>query len=211
MIAATPAFLSSGAAPFRRSQGFTLVEVVVALAIMSLIMLATVSALRTFANTQSSLDRLSARVDEVRTVSSFLRDTLDSTVFAQGSGGLTLGGAGGEELAYFAGTRNSISWKAPILFGEGFGGTFLLQVSHAEDQLLLRWQEPLPPEEEPSWTDTESRVLVHSVEEFQVAFLPEYGEKWEGEWHGTDSPAAVRLRIRANDRYWPELIMQVHR
>ena len=40
-----------------RSRGFTLVEVMVSLAVLSLILLATVSALRTFANTQGSLER----------------------------------------------------------------------------------------------------------------------------------------------------------
>jgi general secretion pathway protein J len=191
--------------------GFTLIEVIVALAILSLIMLATISAMRTFANTQSSLDRLSGRIDEIRTVSSFLRDTLDSTVFAADSGGLSLGGHGGQELAYFAGTANSVDWKAPILFGEGFGGTFLLRLAHEQDQLLLRWQEPVEPGLPVDWNDTESRVMVASVQAFEVGFLPDFGREWEEEWDSLDSPALIRLRIKANEKYWPDLIMQVQR
>jgi general secretion pathway protein J len=196
----------------RPTRGFTLVEAIVALAILSLIMLATVSALRTFANTQTSLDKLTLRIDEMRTVSSFLRDALDSTVFAGGAEKLSLGGRGGQEFAYFAGTSSTISWKAPVLFGEGYGGTFLLQLSHEEDELLLRWQEPLPTNERPEWAGTESRVLVGSLNEFQVKYLPDFGREWVDGWVSTDSsPALIKLSIQAGDRYWPDLIMQVQR
>ena len=61
------------------ARGFTLVEVVVALTILSLIMLATVTGLRTLANTQGTLERVTARIDEVRTVSGFLRDLMEAT------------------------------------------------------------------------------------------------------------------------------------
>ena len=195
----------------RPAPGFTLIEVIVALAILSLIMLATISAMRTFANTQGSLDRLSGRIDEIRTVSSFLRDTLDSTVFSAGNGGLSLGGRGGQELAYFAGTGSSVDWKAPILFGEGFGGTFLLRLAHEQDQLLLRWQEPVEPGQPVEWNDTESRVMVASVEAFEASFLPEFGDEWQEDWKSLDSPALIRLRIKANGKYWPDLIMQIQR
>ena len=50
-----------------RQRGFTLVEVMVALTILSLVMLATVTGLRTLANTQVAIERMTSRVDEVRT------------------------------------------------------------------------------------------------------------------------------------------------
>ena len=43
--------------------------IVAAVVIMSLLMLATISGLRTLANTQGALDRITTRIDEVRTVS----------------------------------------------------------------------------------------------------------------------------------------------
>ena len=60
------------------AEGFTLVEVMVALTILSLVMMATVTGLRTLANTQSAIERMTSRVDEVRSVSIFLRDLLTS-------------------------------------------------------------------------------------------------------------------------------------
>ena len=191
--------------------GFTLIEVIVALAILSLIMLATVSALRTFANTQGSLDELTGRIDEVRTISSFLRDSLDSTVFEADSGGLALGGYGGGEMAYFAGTPASLEWKSPVLFGEGFGGTFLLQLAHEDEALLLRWKEPVAAGEPIKWAGAQSRVLISNVDEFEVMFLSEFGAQWKDHWVQPKSPALVRMTIKSGGRYWPELIMQVQR
>ena len=58
----------SVAKPPAGNRGFTLIEVVVALSILSLLMLAVISALRTFGNTQVSLEKLTDRVDQMRTV-----------------------------------------------------------------------------------------------------------------------------------------------
>ena len=65
----------SGAIPVKsRAQGFTLVEVMVSLAILSLVMLVTVSGFRTLGNTATSISAMTGRTDELRSVSMFLRD-----------------------------------------------------------------------------------------------------------------------------------------
>ena len=88
------------------NRGFTLVEVMVALSILSLLLLATISALRTFGNTQVSVEKLTNRVDEVRTVSGFLRDTLQSAVVGTRRSRLSLGGTP-PESSFFMGQRLS--------------------------------------------------------------------------------------------------------
>lgn len=196
----------------RRSSGFTLVEVVVALAVLSLIMLATITALRTFANTQVSLDRMMSRVDEVRSVSTLLRDLVDST--ARGSGGsdgLTLGG-GPTDSAFFGGTAAELVFKANIMFGENFGGQYLLRLAREEDDLVLRWQESRGDDRNARWGETPSRVMVRGLQDFEVAYRPKHGEGWVSELQpGGAVPAALRLRLRSRDRFWPELIMGVQR
>ena len=193
-------------------RGFTLVEVVVALAVLSLILLATVSALRTFANTQVSLDRMVERVDEVRTISSFLRDMLDGAVTGDNqSGGLTLGG-GSSELAYFEGDAQSLAWKAPALFGEAYGGTVLMRLAKEDTSLKLYWQEPPANIARINWNDAASRILLVNVEEFKVDFRAEYSLQWEsGEWDAPGAPALVRLTIKSGGRFWPDLILRVQR
>jgi len=196
----------------RRAKGFTLVEVVVSLGVLSLILLATVSALRTFANTQVSLDRMLERVDEVRTVSSFLRDMLEGAMPGKVSGsGLSLG-TGSSELAYFKGTPVSIEWKAPVMFGEAYGGTMILRLAREGKTIKLYWQEPPQNLARVNWDNTSSRVLVDQVEQFQITYRPELKQEWRGgQWDENGAPALVRLSIKANGRYWPDLIIGVQR
>lgn len=196
--------------PVCRSCGFTLVEMVVALTILSLIMLATVTGLRTLANTQGSLDKVTARIDEVRTVSGFLRDLLESAAVGEGGGGggLVLGGAS-RQSAYFEIGDEALAWKATVLFGEGFGGTFLVRVAREDDQLVLRWQEPTPSNATVDWSRADARALVLGLEEFDIAWREDYRQQWQYDWQAGDKARWVRLQIKSAGRYWPELIMQV--
>jgi general secretion pathway protein J len=193
------------------ASGFTLVEVMVAMSILSLVMLATVTGLRTLANTQAAIERKIARVDEVRTVSEFLRDLMESALVGS-KGGLTLGG-GGRDATYFRLNENGAEWKSTILFGEAFGGIYLVKVAAEDGQLVLRWQEPprsgLAPKH---WEDTESRTLVRDLEEFSVEVREEFHTDWTREWpEFSVAPALVRMQIKSADRYWPDLILQVQR
>ena len=192
------------------NRGFTLVEVMVALSILSLLLLATISALRTFGNTQVSVEKLTNRVDEVRTVSGFLRDTLESAVVGTRRSGRSLGTAP-PESSFFSGDARYFAWKAPVLFGEGYGGTFLVRVGREQDKLVLRWQEPTGDDGEVNWSDTPSRDLLEGVEEFNVFYRAEFGEPWNQQWHEENSPFLVRIGIKAAGRYWPDLILQVQR
>ena len=207
------------------TRGFTLVEVVVALAILSLIMLATITSLRTLGNTQGTLDRMTHRVDQVRTVSSFLRDTMESAAVGGsggagagggGGGGLSLGGSGngsgGSGSAYFEIVDGALVWKTTVLFGEGFGGSYLVRVSREDDLLVLRWQEPPPPNARSlEWAEAQERTLVLDMEEFDVAWRRDHMDEWHRVWEKGDEVGWVRLQIKAAGRHWPELIMQVPR
>ena len=196
----------------RGQGGFTLVEVIVSLGILSLIMLATISALRTFAQTQGSLDKMIDRVDEVRTVSGFLRDTFESSVIGAGSGssGLSVGGSSSEG-SYLSGTADAMDWKAFVQFGEGYGGAFLVRLERDQDVLRLRWQDVPQSMRDVSWEGTDMRDLVDQLEQLEIAYLPEFDGDWQSEWLERDGPALVRMTIKARGRYWPELIFRVQR
>ena len=199
----------AGAERRHDNSGFSLVEVVVALSILSLILLATVTGLRTLANTQVTVERMTERVDEVRTVSSFLRDTMESAaVGSGGAGGLSLGSASKEE-AYFELTPNALVWKSTILIGERFGGSYLLRLAREDDLLVLRWQEPLVSGQQKEWRRTQVRTLADELEEFEISWREGFRDEWQREWRPGDVAGWVRLQIRTAGRYWPELIMQV--
>lgn len=195
----------------RAERGFTLVEVSVALTILALVMLVTVTALRTLGNTQVAVERQIARVDEIRSVSSFLRDLFESAVVGSSSEGLSLGG-GSRGVTHFAYDQDFLELKSTVLFGEGFGGSYLVRLARRDETLVLQWQEAAArPVTAASWKDAPSRVIIEQLQEFAVATRAGPGADW---LVGDDSgamPDLVRLQIKSANRYWPDLILKVQR
>jgi general secretion pathway protein J len=195
-----------------RAPGFTLVEVMVGLTVLSLIMMATVTALRTLGNTQGSIERLTERVDEVRSVSGFLRDLLESALTGEGSE-FSLGGADAQS-GFFLSGDDFLEFESIILFGERYGGSYRVRVGREGSQLVLRWQDsPGSDKRSMEWAGTPSRVIVDQLQVFSVATREEYADAWADRRDAgkLKAPAAVKLRIRAAGRYWPDLVMQVRR
>jgi general secretion pathway protein J len=86
-----------------------------------------------------------------------------------------------------------------------------VRVAREQDKLVLRWQEPTRGDRDIKWSGTPSRDLLEGVEEFSVYYRAEFGEPWRGQWNEENSPALVRIGIKAAGRYWPDLILQVQR
>ena len=196
--------------PCANARGFTLVEMMVAVTILSLVMLATITGFRTLAGTQSALTARMADNDEIRSVSSFLRDALESAVVGSDVGGLTLGG-GGRDRTVFEAHGNRLLWKTTMLFGESEGGSFVVQVAREARAIVLRWQKPDAQGQFDEWNKAPARTLVDNVQEFSVAYRREPEEDWLEQWDEAGAPGWVRLRVRANERYWPDIVMEVAR
>jgi len=199
-----------------KSAGFTLVEVIVALGIFSLIMLATVSGYRTLGNTASTITRMTDRTDELRSVSAFLRDALENSVVGAASGGnegLTFGGTAADAgpSSYFKVTKGGLEWRAKILFGEAYGGSYFLRLAKQQDELVLQWQEPKGQLEPGGWSNAPSRTVLENLQILEVWTRMDAQSKWVQTNIQRETPGHVKLVIQANDRFWPELIMTVQR
>ena len=194
----------------RRESGFTLVEVVVAITILSLIMLATVTGLRTLAGTQVALQRVTDRIDELRTVSTFLRNTFESAILSSKGGRLSLGGSNSEKN-YFELSSDAVAWKSTVLFGESYGGSYLVRVAREDDELVLRWQEPNARGWAGDWEKASSRVLVENLDEFALSYRAGFAADWSNTIDRKVIPDLLRMQIKSSGRYWPDLILKVER
>ena len=197
-------------------RGFTLVEVMVALAVFSLVMLATVSGYRTLGNTASTIDRMTDRTDEIRSVSAFLRDALENSVVGAASGGAETLGFGGTAVdagpsAYFRVTENTLAWRAKVLFGEAYGGSYFLRLARKQNKLVLQWQDPQGSVEPGSWDDAPERVVLKGLDELEIWTRMNPGDPWTQDNVERDTPAHVKVVVKAQGRFWPDLIMVVQR
>ena len=192
------------------ARGFTLIEMTVALAVMSLIMLATVTALRTLASTQMSLDHLTQRNDEIRSVSAFLRDAMELAAVQSGRRGLAAGGLR-DKPSIFEGTPTSLIWTTALRFGEGVGGTYVARIAQEGDAAVLRWQVPDSRGGYDDWNKAPSRTLITDLESLQVDFRRDFGGAWVAPADDGAPPGWVRVRIEAGGRFWPDVVMQVPR
>jgi general secretion pathway protein J len=192
------------------STGFTLIEVLIALTLFSLIMLSTVTGFRTLARTQLATEEVSLRNDEVRAVSTFLRDAFESAVLGSTRGSTSLGGSP-RQRTVFELDENSMQWRTGLQFGESAGGAYIVRVSREGGDLTLRWQQMDGFGRLRPWGDVPARTLVEEIQELSIAYRPAYGDPWLTQPPIASAPAWVRLRIKKADRYWPDLVMEVAR
>jgi general secretion pathway protein J len=195
--------------------GFTLVEMVVALAMMSLVGLAMFASLRFAQRSYDRIDLAERAVAELATAHRLLRTSIESAYpfnTESTSAGVPHG---------LVGDRTSFSVTAPMTQGAGFAGygRYVFTLQPAEGNLfnvaVRRWIDrngASPPET----TDPETLIASVAGWDLQYLALSSVGESsgierstWLDEWRERERlPAAVKIRITypaGDSRRWPEL------
>jgi general secretion pathway protein J len=189
----------------------------IALVIFSMMMVATISALRAFGNTRLTVERLTGRVDEIRLLSGFLRETMGAAMpvarYGRPVGSNDTGAGSG---VYFSGLPAEMVWVAPIAAGAGFGGVYILRLNVDQGQLVLRWHPYNPDASAVDWGAAERRVLLDDVEDLRFGYRASRassldGAAWQEQWVSPlGNPAVVRLSLKAGGRYWPEIVVRLN-
>ena len=199
------------AAPLSRHRGFTLVEVVVAMALLSLVMLVLGSSIRSMVASAQRIDSRTALTDEMRVAASFLREIIGRSeaqkIEPPGTGLL------------FSGASDELSWIGvmPPRFGAGGRSFFRLKVETVSDGstgLVLRFQ-PWRWDQKvlPDWSKGDSRVLLRNVTNFVVAYGGEGMQlNWLPTWpaESTTLPPRVRMQLVTAGSQWPPLVFAMH-
>ena len=192
----------------RMSQkGMTLVEVVVASVVFSMVMLATVTAMRTFGNSYDKITRTINATDRMREVNYFLRESLRNAV---------------NERGRFVGEEGQISWLAPLDRVGAAGGLQYLRLYKSGARLMLAFA---PYElvdsggDEPRWGAViEDYVLLNQVDDLRVSYQlpgnPEWVTSTEavvGEQGDPVSvvPTLVSISLLAGEHQWPPIVVAI--
>ncbi len=204
----------------RLTRGFTLVEILVAMSLLAVVMAATLSAMRTMAQTEVRVDERLQRLDRMRVVNGFLRSTLgrvDSNLHANAQ-------TPGERHLHFLADAKSVSWVGIMPARYGAGGRYFfhlsMQESGSEASLVLRYTPWAAQPEFPDWGSSEVQTLVRNVVNFQVEAeglpldLQTIPTTWPMGWNlGWAEKAALPQRVRLSwadqTGAWPPLVVAV--
>lgn len=186
----------------RRARGFTLVEMMVALAVLSLISLAAVSAMRSFAQSQEAVERKIAKTESMRLTLSFLKRSLSQATSVPRSGGLQ---------SYFGGQKDELVWVAPLNHVAATG-LQIMRLSVDEDSekkpLVLQMSPYVNANSRPEWDQTEKFILVDQGAELEIGYKGGHLSDWSGTWaYSMTLPKLLRVNIVRDEVYWPEMVL----
>lgn len=186
------------------TRGFTLVEVVVAISILSMIVLGTLAALRTFGRTQATLEDVSERTQSLRQVSGLLRRTLVDAQALPMASRITFGGI------YFYGDGQKLVWVAPFSASRHLGGMTIFGLQVQEGDLLLSMA-PYVDSQPVDESNLTPLVIAEEIESFSLAYRAEPGGEWVENWQEQPAlPDSVRLTLMVAGRHWPDLIVRLN-
>lgn len=186
------------------SRGFTLIEVVVALTILSLISLATVTALRTIAMTKERLEQTSARTTELRVISSFLRRVLVDALPVIDESSV-------RRDTLLKGSASELIWVAPFSASRRFGGIMLFRLYVHDSSLMLETQPFYGSRHKVTWDSADPFLLVPDLDSIEFSYFQSGAQEWLDSWFGRPgNPDRIRIRVMAGKRYWPDIIVRLN-
>jgi general secretion pathway protein J len=198
--------------PSRRGDGFTLVELLIALTLISMLMTVLFGSLGLASRAWQAAAEADDRTDRRFTVHDWLRRELElaQPVLVQND-------SSGSVLA-FSGRARSLRFVAPLpahLGGGGFSRIDLLVEDTADGSRLLMTAGRFEPSAV-SAAPTHQRILAEDLRSASFSYFgtdEDGGEpRWRDEWVGmTELPLLVRLSAQpiGDRRVWPPLIVRL--
>lgn len=186
--------------------GFTLVELLVTMLLLSMIMVGLASVMRSTGQAQDRIELRLSQVDDFRVARGFV-DTVLGRVSARRAARLL---QVGESPFQFTGRAQELVWVGvmPARFGMGGRSFFRLALERGRSgpSVILRFAPWDGGTGYPDWSAAESFELAHSVTGFSLAYEDSWlpVPSWVPEWRRTDSlPARVRIDLTTEAGSWP--------
>jgi len=181
-----------------QARGMTLVEVIVATTLFSMIMLATVTALRTFALTYDRVQQEAERTSQIREGDRFIRQALHDAVNADG---------------LFEGSSSMLHWVAPVDRAGAAAGLQHIQLLVREEQMLVSFAPLRASLEAPDWGQVAPDFpLLQDLENLAFSYQAEPLGEWSSRFEPSDEstnylPWAVKLELVLAGKAWPPIVV----
>lgn len=229
-----PSASTLGLRPLVLSRGFTLVELLIALTLISLITLLLFSGLRLGTHAWEGVETIAERTAEPRIAHNFLARVLTQARPARVR-------FEAEEVLVFAGDAENLELAAPLSEHVGTPGLYVLRLGLEDEGRLVieRWL--LHPDvlegsgDIPEWVpfdggggisaagDLEEdlaagaygrTLLLDGVEELEIAYFGilegEQDPDWNQDWlEQSRLPIAVRIHLTTTEQTWPDMLIRL--
>ena len=189
-------------------RGFTLVEILVAMTLLSIVMLALGASMRTIAQTESRVDDRLQRADQMRVAQGFLASTL-GRVSPRKSEVSTRAGA---SLYLLVASSDVMMWVGVMPARYGSGGRHFfrlgLEPSGTSSALVIRFLPWTGTAAFPDWSRAPFRVLVPDVSMMTMEYSDDKdGDlSWLADWPYPDRiPGGIRISLATSSGDWPFL------
>ena len=203
-----------------RRRGFTLVEVLVALVLLSLLMLALTGALRAMGQTEERVEQRVTEADDYRATVHLLGDVLGQ-VSARRFTSLQAGAP--PQVPFFQATPEALAWIGvmPARFGVGGRHYLRLAVESGPEggQLVLRYAPWTGAPTFNAWPQAHAQVLAAPVQGLSLRYQEPATGGWSPVWPPpgrplealppTLLPSAVAVQVDGPQPAWPPLVVAV--
>lgn len=191
--------------------GFTLIELVVAITLMGLVLVALYSGLRLGLNSSESGEQRAEAINRLRSAQEFLRRQLAQSMTVYQTNDQQ------QPIAVFTGSPDRIEFVAPMLTHLGQGGLYRIRVETGDGRLRLRWRIYVRDDSEAG--EERETVLLDKVSTVEWAYFgpeqddesgqkPQNPPRWRSEWpNGKRRPLLVRLNLNLDGEPWPDLVV----
>jgi len=201
-----------------RHRGFTLIEILVVMSLLSIIMLAMSSSMRTMAQTEARVDERLQRIDEMRVTDNFLKKTLGRIDVVKSKNPNNPAGLG----TLFVADANSMSWVGIMPARYGAGGRYFFHLALEETSsgkaLVLRFAPWEMQTTFPEWAQAESHILAAGITDFLIeteglpqeiqSIASDWPRGWHAGWSVKDAiPQRIRLTWADQKDHWPPLVI----
>ncbi len=195
---------------YQAARGFTLVEVLIALALLSLLMLGLTGAMRAMSQTSESIERRIDATDRYRVASHLLQSVLGEVSVRR------LPNAGASTTAqsiFFEASPNSLAWVGVMPARYGVGGRHYLRLAVEGDQLILRYAPWNGAATFADWGSAAAQVVAEPVVGFDLRYLEPVTRQWLPAWPPADLrsdivlPSAIEASIYGEEIPWPPIIV----
>lgn len=203
-----------------RLRGFTLVEVLIALVLLSLLMLALTGALRAMGQTEERVEQRIAVADDYRAAVHFLGDVLGQVSARRFA---TQQADAPSQTPFFQAAPDALAWIGVMPARHGLGGRHYMRLGVEPGpnggQLVLRYAPWTGAPTFSAWDQAAAQILAAPVQSLSLRYQEPVSGGWSPVWPPPDMsfnalpptqlPGAIALQIDGPQPAWPPLVVGV--